>query len=1488
MNQNSQQHSRGWRWLRVIGWTLAVLLLLIVLLRLSLKTAFVQDWAKNYLVSTANQQLNATLMVDRLSGDLWNNITLSDISLTQKDTTARIDSVHAEYNLWALIDGQIEVSQLGIYQPHLRLRQEGEQWNVQQILPQTAEDTSDDGGAVAFAIDDLHLRGGYISVQSDSIPEESFFTVNNLAISSSLAFAEEDYDINLRDLSFQLYNTQLDDPIRFESSASADQNQITLDKLVLATGNSVLQTSGYATSPDSTVRLDFSASPASWQDIARYARDFPLQQDVQIDLGLQGNPEQFTLTLDMQAPGLDSFEAAGGFQWKSGLILQRLDISADYFDGQQLLADTTIPALAELNAKFSGRVDVTNYQQGRGDLEVSARDISHSTYQLDLLAVSGSLEEGSVTVDVEAHRQNQQITANVRAGQIWSDLPSVKGNISGSNIDPEYWMQDTTLAGNLSFQLEISGRGWYPQEAPWKYSLTMDDSELMGQRIDGFTAKGRFNQEDASLQARLPIGQGMVSLRGNLRNMTSEPSYDYNIETRDLDVGPLINQDDFSTALDSKIEGTGRGFDPEAMQINTSISIDSSLVNGELIRTLSADLAIRDRIALVEDAQLQSTMAEGTFDFRFNLLNRFDVENELALDVSLRDLSALAPLADAEYLQAEGNISGKLTPAEDANLRFVGNIDLSNVQYNELFVADGARGSLDIRNGENIFYTADLDLSAPSFSGVQLQDLSLKTKGNYAKDRTRGSYEFQFSGTNDQRIEQEGYYNITSDTVEVRTVGFNFISDYRTLTLEKPFELLIQGDTLRMDTMRVSSGDGAFLEMGIPLLTSNEQRGFVEGQALNMEVIQSSLLGRTYFEGMLSGRFNLARQDTDVYARGQMLLSDISYDGTEFDSLMIAGSIADERLDGTLSLRKEGQELMAGNADLPFKLGDPEEFPDSFFADSVDGSFQVHEITIERFQSLFAEAGIEETSGIFSFSGRLDGTAGDPEFSADATLKQAVLSGVSIDSVTAGMDYNHEDATLQLDASVMSLKQKAAEINARLPLFIDMKTFQVDLPQQKDSIAVDIETNDFNLKAVNDFLDRFTVREVGGRLNGRVHITGMMEDLKTDGRLELSRGAFRLIPAGIRIDNIRSTVNFDPNQIRLTDFSARSGNGNLKASGVVELEKLIPGDLDIKIKAENFRAANTPQYNAIINLDARAQGQVTKPKITGSLDFVSGFLNLQNFGEKSVENVDLDTLENAGPEMSLYDSLALEMDVNFNRRFYIRNQRYLEMEFELAGELDLVKSVNEDLELFGTMNAPSGYARPFGKQFDLEEGSVMFNGPPANPELAIRTRYEPLQTEENIIIWYIIEGTVENPQFKYESQPPMELENIISYTIFGQPFYALDSWQQVVAGSGESTTAADVALDVLLDRVETLATQKLGIDVVRIDNTHVGGETGTSITTGWYINPKVFFAIQNVITGSTPDTGFLLEYMLRENLKLIIQQGDDIRQGIDLKWNYEY
>src|SRR5690625_2999637 len=548
----------------------------------------------------------------------------------------------------------------------------------------------------------------------------------------------------------------------------------------------------------------------------------------------------------------------------------------------------------------------------------------------------------------------------------------------------------------------------------------------------------------------------------------------------------------------------------------------------------------------------------------------------------------------------------------------------------------------------------------------------------------------------------------------------------------------------------------------------------------------------------------------------------------------------------------------------------------------------LHAVRLGRFSALLEEAGYENTEGILQFEGSLEGKAGQPELGAALNLRNALLSGVPVDSLVASMDYQHSQSSLNLNAVLTSLKQKALYADARMPLDIDLRTWEVGLPDARDSISVAVQTNQFNLKALNDFLDQNMMRNLQGRIDGQVEIEGPRNNLQTSGEISLQEGAVRLVPVNIRLDNIRSTLRFKPGEIELTGLSMNSGGGNLSAGGTVALNKLVPGNIDFTANAENFKVANTGEYNAMINMHVDLGGSASKQVLSGNMDVLNGFIELDNFGEKSVEEVSLDTTRAPKPEISLYDSLALEMNIGFNRRFFVRNERYLEMELELDGEIDLLKDPDSDLQMFGTLKAANGYAEPLGKRFELEEGALSFSGPVDNPQINVRTLYEPPQTNQEIKIWYVIEGTVEDPRFKYESSPKMDLAGIISYTLFGQPYYKLDPAEQSVARNSSSNVAADFAIEVLMDRVESLATQHLGIDVVRIENTRVGGESGTSISTGWYINPKVFFVIQNVITGSTPTTGFYLEYYLKENLRLILSQGNDNRQSIDVQWKHDY
>lgn len=98
----------------------------------------------------------------------------------------------------------------------------------------------------------------------------------------------------------------------------------------------------------------------------------------------------------------------------------------------------------------------------------------------------------------------------------------------------------------------------------------------------------------------------------------------------------------------------------------------------------------------------------------------------------------------------------------------------------------------------------------------------------------------------------------------------------------------------------------------------------------------------------------------------------------------------------------------------------------------------------------------------------------------------------------------------------------------------------------------------------------------------------------------------------------------------------------------------------------------------------------------------------------------------------------------------------------------------------------------------------------------------------------------------------------------------------------------ELTYEVLLGRAEDLAVDRLGLDVVQISSYTVGLERATAIQTGWYLSPTTYFGIIHEVYETTPRTLFRLEYALKENLELVLTQGNDRRQGIDLLWGNDY
>lgn len=1502
-----KSHNRLRGFLKAAGFLMGALLVLALAARLSLDSDWLRELVRDRGVAMANRQLNGTLTVDSLEGDLWREMRLTGIRLGMPEGAeggeplVAVDSIRVTYDPLSFFSPVFEVREIRV--DGLRaeaVKREGG-WNFEGVLRDEGEPAS----AFGLRVGDLRISGSRLMARGVGGLPDSSFAADGLELRGSVFYLAGEYELNLESLSFRLSAAGIEPGLEVESAARASGDSLTLERLVLGTGRSLLRSSGSYAYGDSAARLRLDASPLAWRDLSQLWQAGPDSGGLQAELTVSGGPEGADFILEAASEEIRNLRIQASFSWREGVILEGVEARVDRLDLAALTGDSTLPVRRLRDVRFGGEGRVApgapregefkgRFQTGETTLYLSPATPKQEGQlrTVDSLGAdfsyAGPAATGRLTARARAGRQRMRLQADLQ--QIWQESPRHHIQIDLRNADLAWWSGDTTLQGRGDLAAEMSGWGWEPGNRFWTYEVQSDRLSYMGEPLDRLRLWGGVSRDSLYAEGEAGLRENLLRFTAGIGDYAGDPRFRYRVEARDFDLSPFAGVENLSTALTFRSEGRGSGGTLETLALEATVEMDSSVVNGEVIRRFGADLQVRDTVLTIRDATLESDIARGSLSGALHLLRPYDPANRLDSRLELLDLRSLAAVAGASTLQATGSVEGRLRPLSGRDLQFSGEVDLEGINYDSLFTADGAVGKVDVLIAERPDYMVDLALDEPVIAAVMLQDLRLQSRGGLADSVASGTFRLQFSGSAEGKIEHAGRYRAANDSLSLLTDTYNLSTSLRTLSLVRPFELTYHGGAVRMDTMRLASADGeeAMLELAVPYADSLGQEVWLRGRRLNTSVIQNTLLGESRFGGMLSGELELIRRDSLLDARGSALLSELDYRGSGFDTLEVDFRMSEGRFDGSLSLRTGGVELLSGELHAPFRLGDPTAFPDDFFEEEVSGRLETGPLELSRFEELMTGAGFGDTGGLLWFSGSLSGTAGDPDVRARASLARAMLSGVSVDSLSASLDYTHDTSRLEMNAAVHSLGQRAADIEARIPFHMDFREFALHLPQGGDSVSVAVVTNGFNLAALNDFVDPQQMRQVEGEMNGVMQIGGTVDDPQAEGELNLRRGALRLMEPGIRVDRIGATLRFEGERLRLSNFSARSGKGTLTASGTMQMERLKPGEMDVTVTARNFLAANTSRLNALVNADARARGTPESPSLSGSLSVLNGFIMMDNFGEQAVEQVSLDTL--AGPDYAtgLYDSLALDMNVSFDRRFYVRNRRYMEMEMEIQGEVDLLKEAGREMEAFGSLNSVRGYVSPLGKRFELEEGMLTFAGDPSNPDINVRSLYAPPQAGQDIRIWYIIEGSVEDPRFRYESSPPMELENIISYTLFGQPFYALDSWKQVVAGTGSNTTAADVALDVLLDRLEAIATRRLGIDVVQIDNTRVGGENGTAVTTGWYLSPRVFFAIQNVITDATPDTHFLLEYLLMKNLKLIISQGNDTRQGIDLKWNYDY
>ncbi len=561
------------------------------------------------------------------------------------------------------------------------------------------------------------------------------------------------------------------------------------------------------------------------------------------------------------------------------------------------------------------------------------------------------------------------------------------------------------------------------------------------------------------------------------------------------------------------------------------------------------------------------------------------------------------------------------------------------------------------------------------------------------------------------------------------------------------------------------------------------------------------------------------------------------------------------------------------------------------------------------------------------------GTAARPTLRGTGSLSDLSFGDFGSPFVQGIVDY--ADRRLEANLLLWKTGQPVLRVEAQLPLDLALKTVperQVDGPL---SVRVLADSTDLGVA------EAFTrnLRRVRGTLKADLTVGGRWEEPRLGGEVRVW-GASATVPGlGVRYENVFASATLTGDSIRIDSLLARSGEGNIRVSGVLRVEQLTRPVLDLTMRARRFRFIDDRRF---LTLDASGAlsltGPLVRPRLNGRVTADEGDLHfadlitkrivdLENPGDSGLIDLDLVHTERLGANFQsrFLDSLSIDtLRIEMGESFWLRSS---EANIQLDGSLTVGK-LREKYRYDGTLNAVRGnYALRIGglvtREFTVQRGTVRYFGTPdLNADLDIEASHTVIaaETSEEIPVVARITGTMLQPRLELSSsptsnRPALSQTELVSYLMFGRPTFSL----QGQGGQSSQYAAVQAGLSYLTSafssEIQRALISDLGVPIDFIDiRTGAGGSVGLAgqsgsaqlaqVAAGWQIGRRWYVTLVADLCTNTqrfyPNAEFRMTRELR--LKTSVEPSyscqvalnqpalsvNKYQVGLDLLWEREY
>ena len=1146
-------------------------------------------------------------------------------------------------------------------------------------------------------------------------------------------------------------------------------------------------------------------------------------------------------------------------------------------DGLDLAAVTGDPSRrSDLTGTFALDGRGTDLRTATVDLQASLRNSTYGVPDaegalfLDVAAldVDGTLSGGTLAFDGAADLGRAGRVEAVGTARPFADRLAYQATGRVENLDLAALTGNPARQSDLTAAFDAEGAGTDPQTLDLTARLDLAPSSYGAQEVTDGTVRLQLQGGDLALTGDLTTPEGTFALDVSGRPFDETPSLAFGERTcfSGLDLAAVTGNPDLRSRLAGCLRGSLSGFDLATASGEGTLTLSGGTFNAAPIE----DGVVRyDLDAGALDAAIDLTLgpAEGTPGGRLDLAlagRPFDETPTYALDGTASDLNlgALLGLEQPTVLSLRLDLTGRGTDPETMAL-------------------DGVVALGSSRFGGVLVDTLVADLALDR--GVLRVD-TLFAESNVGEAVGGGRLVLTDRGAGPGADAPRTDFRLHADLDDLAPVN---------VYLAEPLSL---GEgTVDVEVMG---------EVGGPLMYDV---AVVAERLAYGETAMSGLDARvTGAYAPDTGALDVrTRLEFDYFARPGLLVEagdlDVVYDG---DVLVVEGDVTVDhtrdfqfaaRLDFAAPEPAVEVERLTMNVDgEPWALAGPariyyggayrvqnlllrsEASDAQIAADGVidpDGE-QAFVLTIEGLQvgGITDLLGYDGLGGELTTSLLMTGPAASPALAGALRLDSLTSRGRPVGALDVTVDY--DEARLGLDAALLHTSGQRLTAAGFLPIRFSLAGATTEGEtaftegEDEDAVFLEVRADAFPVAWAKPFLDPDAYTALGGLLTADVTVSGTQSDPRLDGTALLEDGRLGLAAVGRVYETIVAPVRFAGNQALIEDariVDPETGRVALTAEGTVTLPELSVGELDLEITPRRFVATDTRTYDGLV-LDRAAEpirltGTLDRPFLRGAVVLAEGDIYLtdellaEDFADVTLSDEDLRLVEaRFGRRITERDTsvsrftqaLDLDLGVEIRRNVWLRSTSGLEFAIEFAGDVRAVKApFAEGTNLYGTVQVVRGSVETLGRRFDLQRGTLTFNGPAEETlvdlvaTLGIRT--DPEVGTPSVEITLAVTGRLgQDLAVTLSSDPTLDNADIVSLIATGRLA------EDFIGGGALASAGEGLLLGQLSGLVEGVAGNTFGLDVVQISQE----PGGLVIKLGKYLTNRAFVTVGYPIGGS--------------------------------------